>query len=149
MAEPHDEVPACWAGEKIWLLEVVPLEPDDGKYNLIVLNWIGRLAAFALVTNARMLAQVGDPDALIYELWFNFESHRDKRAFLAFVRGDGYSDPRDDGEFETPSEEDLSAPTRLRPWGKVFPARHVSVIRTVMAATVMALDEYSAGSKPN
>ena len=29
------------------------LEPDDGNYNQIVLNWIGRLAAFAFVTNAR------------------------------------------------------------------------------------------------
>ena len=148
MAE-HDEVPAYWAEERIWLVEVVMLEPDDGKYNLIVLNWIGRLAAFAFVTNVRMLAKVGDPDAPAYELWFSFESHKDKRAFLAFVKADGYSDPRDEGEFMTPEKEALAEMTRLRPWGKVFPADQVALITTVMAATMMALDEYSAGSKPN
>ena len=148
MAE-HDEVPAYWAEEKIWLVEVQMLERDDGKYNLIVLNWIGRLAAFAFVTNARMLAQVGDPEIPAYELWFSFESHREKRAFLAFVKADGYSDPRDESEFTTPGKEALAEVKSLRPWGKVFPADQVALITTIMAATVMALDEYSAGSKPN
>jgi hypothetical protein len=148
MAE-HDEVPAYWAEEKIWLVEIVLLDTEDGKYNLIVLNWIGRLAAFAFVTNARMLAQVGDPDVPAYELWFCFESHKDKRTFLEFVKADGYSDPREKTEFTTPAKDALAEVKSLRPCGKVFPPKQVALITTVMAATVMTLDEYSAGSKPN
>jgi hypothetical protein len=59
----------------------------------IGLDWIGRLFAFASVTNTRMLAVRGDPSWPTYELWFSFIDDNEKRRFINLVRDDRFADP--------------------------------------------------------
>ena len=52
---------ALWSLEEDWLVEVVLLPKDEPEAaRAVTMNWIGRLHAFAGVTNTRMVAQVGD-----------------------------------------------------------------------------------------
>src|SRR5215469_9170563 len=87
-----------WMGETDWLVQVVMTSEDDPDLDE-TLDFVGRLFAFALSTDTRMLAQLGgpdDPDEGTYELWFSFKSDGHKQRFLQMVRDDGYVDPDDE-----------------------------------------------------
>lgn len=114
-----DKFPAYWEEEKEWLVEVVLLpafDPDGLAENL---DWIGKLLAFSMATETRMLAVVSDPDVPTYELWFSFSSQKQTQEFLQMVRDDGYADPDEENCFEPPNSLEVLAD--LRPIGEVFP----------------------------
>lgn len=132
-----DGFPAYWKDETDWLVDVVMVPDDEPKHSELNLDYIGRLFAFALATDTRMLAQVGDPLLNAYELWFSFKNQERKTEFLDLVRGDGYVDPDEDCCFDPPaSMDDLND---LRPIGYVFSVAHANHIQLVSLATIEAL----------
>src|SRR5215469_14407501 len=93
MLHNDDNFEPYWLDEKDWLVEVIRLPKDED--HSADLDYIGKLLAFSLITDTRMIAQIGDPneDHPAYELWFSFTSPGDKQRFLDLVRQDGYADP--------------------------------------------------------
>jgi len=132
-----DKFPAYWKEEKEWLVEVVLLpafDPDGLAENL---DWIGKLLAFSMATETRMLAVVSDPDVPTYELWFSFSSQKQKQEFLQMVRDDGYADPDEENCFEPPNSLEVLAD--LRPIGEVFPKDqndHITALALVTLNTM-------------
>jgi hypothetical protein len=92
------------------------------------LNWTGRLFGFAQVTDTRMLALVGDPDAPTYELLFSFNSIENKQRFLELVKLDGYADPDEEGTFSIPQYSEIRD---ARPLGAVFPKKQAEFITQI------------------
>ena len=125
-----------WLDEKDWLVEVIMLPSDEDCTP--DLEYIGKLFAFSNFTNTRMLAQVGDPDMPIYELWFSFTNEANKQKFLEFVREDGYANPDDETTLKPPSS--LNDLTELRPLSHVFPKEDLDQITTVALVTTQALE---------
>ena len=104
------------------------------------LDYIGRLLAFAFVTNTRAVGQVGNNDQRFpaYELWFSFTSEENKSAFLDFVREDGYADPDEEATLKPPPTlDDLPL---LRPLNTVFSKAAMDHILAVQLLTVAALN---------
>jgi len=85
-----------------------------------------------------MLAQVGDPDMPIYELWFSFTDEANKQNFLELVREDGYADPDEETTLKPPSG--LSDLPDLRPLSRVFPKKDLDQIMTVALVTTQVLE---------
>jgi hypothetical protein len=142
-----DGFPAHWKAEKEWLIELVSLPESEGEENnLVTLNWVGRLAAFAFYTNVRILAQVGDPDLPTYELWFSFPDDVAKQQFLDLVREDAYADPEEEGSFVAPQPESFQELENLRPIASVFPKEHADLITGVAKVTLVALETNSKSS---
>ncbi len=139
MRAQENGFPTYWTNERDWLVEVVPLPDTEPEEEIAeVLAWIGRLFAFAMETNTRMLAQVGDPLTPVYELWFSFDTHESKQRFLRMVREDGYADPDEEGSFEPPKSFDHLP--KLRPIRHVFPKKESDMITAVAVVTHEALE---------
>ena len=122
-----------WVDEPDWLVTIVMLPADESdENNLPDMNWVGKLFAFAQVTDTRMLALVGDPDVPTYELLFSFTSEENKHHFLELVRLDAYADP-EENTFTVPVQSEIR---EARPMGKVFPqdqAEYITRVATVVA----------------
>lgn len=144
MTVPFDSSP--WKDDKNWLVTVAILGPSDDPDNAECLDWVGRLFAFASVTNTRTLAVRGDPSWPTYELWFSFINDNEKRRFINLVRDDGFADPDDpDDGFNPPgSLKDLPD---LQPISLIFLEHQEARIRAI-AETTMAKMMASGISAP-
>jgi hypothetical protein len=139
MPTRDDQWVAFWLEERDWLVEVVMVPDDNPEDAAIVLEWIGRVYAFSMATNTRMLAMIGDPDIPSYELWFSFDTENEKQQFLQFIREDGYADPDEENSFQAPP--DLADIPRLQMITKVLPEHQLNRIMRaamVMIATILA-----------
>ena len=58
-----DRLEAPWSEEKDWLVEVIAMDMQQDYAE--ALDYIGRLLAFAFVTNTRAVGQVGNNDQKI------------------------------------------------------------------------------------
>ena len=119
MVHYDDNFEPYWLDEKNWLVEIIMLPKDEDLS--ADLKYMGKLLAFSLITNTRMIAQIGNAneDIPAYELWFSFTSPGNKQRFLDLVRQDGYADPDEPTTLkEPPVLEDLP---HLRPLSYVFP----------------------------
>lgn len=116
-----------WEDETDWLVSVISLPKDDPFEDTDeTLAYAGRLAAYALVTNARCLAQLGDVELPGYEIWFSFDSAVHKKQFLELVT-EVEGDPEE--LFIIPDEKTLKEELKnLRPYGMVFPQREIAVM---------------------
>jgi hypothetical protein len=123
-----------WVNEKDWLVELVWLNELESCDEAV--NCVGKLLAFALVTDTRALAQVGDPDpeSPVYELWFSFRSEESKKAFLDMVRNDGCIDPDDEYTLNPPPS--LDELPQLQPPVAVLPG---NVMGRILAAQLITL----------
>jgi len=133
-----DDFEPYWLDEKDWLVEVITL-PKDEDHHSADLDYVGKLLAFSLITNTRMIAQIGDPneDCPAYELWFSFNSPENKQRFLDLVRQDGYADPDEEMTLkEPPVLDDLP---HLRPLSYVFPKDTMEQITNIAAMVQMSL----------
>jgi hypothetical protein len=72
--------------EDDWLCTIEFLPGDDPEGRLFGADIVGYLVGYAQLTNTRVLALVGDPDASTYELLFSFSSLQEKNEFLNLVR---------------------------------------------------------------
>jgi hypothetical protein len=113
---------------------VVTIPRDETRENqLVELAWIGRLSAFAGLTNSRILGLVEDSEIPIYGLLLSFDTPENKAEFLILVRDDGYADP---DAFCVPSAEQIC---QARPVAEVFPAPDAEYILDVSLRTRLEL----------
>ena len=137
MVRYDDSFEPYWLDEKDWLVEVIMLPKDEDVSP--DLEYIGKLLAFSLITNTRMIAQIGDPneDFPAYELWFSFTTPENKQRFLELVRQDGYADPDEPTTLkEPPVFEDLPP---LRPLSYVLPKDAMEQVTNVAAMVQMSM----------
>ena len=137
MVHYDDSFEPYWLDEKDWLVEVIMLPKDEDVSP--DLEYIGKLLAFSLITNTRMIAQIGDPneDFPAYELWFSFTTPENKQRFLDLVRQDGYADPDEPTTLkEPPVLEDLP---HLRPLNYVFPKEVMEQITNIAVMVQMSM----------
>jgi hypothetical protein len=85
MNQQHDVEPH-WQDEDDWLCTVEFLPSNDPEGRVFGVDIIGYLLGYAVLTNTRALALVGDPEAGAYELLFSFSTPRNKDQFLNLVR---------------------------------------------------------------
>lgn len=96
-----------WLNDTDWLVLVVPLH-NPPNWETADSAHLGRLLAFCVATDTRLLGQMSPPDETACELWFSFNSEERKREFLQLVREDGYVNPDEEHcFFRPPSLEDL------------------------------------------
>ena len=75
-----------WLDEKDWLCIIEFLPRDDDEQRASGAEVIGYLLGYAQMTDTRMLALLGDPEAQAYELLFSFNSPAQRKAFLELVQ---------------------------------------------------------------
>jgi hypothetical protein len=90
--------------------------------------------AYAQMTDTRMLALVGDPNADAYELLFSFSSPENKADFLLLLRSNDATDCEDEEILVPPQDEILAA----QPIARVLPE---DVMRQITAIAAMLLDK--------
>ncbi|MGC2549097.1 MAG: hypothetical protein WA437_02495 [Candidatus Sulfotelmatobacter sp.] len=112
------EIEPCWQDEGDWLCTIEFLRCDDPTGRLFGAEIVGHLFGYAQLTNTRLLALIGDPDASAYELLFSFSSPAEKNEFLKLVRSN--EDMGNDYvvEFTPPTAEEIR---NGRPLAMVLP----------------------------
>jgi len=85
MNQQH-EIGSYRRDEDDWLCTIEFLPGDDPGGRLFGADIVGYLVGYAQLTNTRVLALIGDPDASAYELLFSFSSPEEKNEFLNLVR---------------------------------------------------------------
>ena len=112
------EIGPYWQDEDDWLCTVEFLPGDDPEGRLFAADIVGYLVGYAQLTNTRVLALIGDPDASAYELLFSFSSPEEKNEFLNLVRAN--QDMGNDYvvEFTPPTAEEIR---NARPLAIVLP----------------------------
>lgn len=75
-----------WLEEADWLVLIEFLPRYDPDVRESGAEAIGYLLAYARMTDTRMLALVGDPEADAYGLLFSFTSAENKAAFLCLLQ---------------------------------------------------------------
>ena len=75
-----DEIGPYWQDEDDWLCTIEFLPGDNPEARLFSADIVGYLFGYAQLTNTRVLALVGDPDATAYELLFPFRRLRRKKS---------------------------------------------------------------------
>ncbi len=78
-------IPAYWKDEDDWIVLLVFLPRDDAEDRMRAAEAIGYMLAYAQMTDTRMLALVGDPNADAYELLFSFNSSENKAQFIQLL----------------------------------------------------------------
>ena len=117
MNRQHETEP-YWQAEDDWLCTIEFLPGDDPEGRLFGADIVGYLVGYARLTNTRVLALIGDPDAGAYELLFPFSSPEEKNEFLSLVRSN--EDMGNDYviEFTSPTTEEIR---NARPLATVLP----------------------------
>jgi hypothetical protein len=130
----QDEIGPYWQDEDDWLCTIEFLPGDNPEGRLFRADIAGYLFGYAQLTNTRVLALVGDPDATAYELLFFFSSPEEKKEFLSFVRSN--EDMGNDyiSEFTPPTTEEIR---NARPLATVLPQdalTHAMLIAATLCA---------------
>jgi hypothetical protein len=124
-------IPPHWRGESDWVVLIEFLRKDDAEDRVRGTEAIGYMFAYSQMTDARMLALVGDPNEDAYELLFSFSSPFNKAEFLRLLQSnDATACVEVDILIPDPSEIEAAQPIAL-----VLPAdvmRQVTVIAAMM-----------------
>jgi hypothetical protein len=85
---PEDDLPFTpyWLDEKDWLCFIEFLPRESEQERATGAEVIGYLLGYAQMTDTRMLALLGDPEAQAYELLFSFRTKDHKEEFLRLVQ---------------------------------------------------------------
>jgi hypothetical protein len=130
------EVEPYWQDEDDWLCTVEFLPGDDPEGRLFAADIVGYLFGYAQLTNTRILALLGDPDAGAYELLFSFSSPDEKNEFLNLVCSNEVMGNDYIIEFTPPTTEEVR---NARPLATVLPqdvlARAMLIGATLCAGT--------------
>ena len=140
---PQDESPFTpyWLDEKDWLCIIEFLPRDDEEQRAYGAEVIGYLLGYSQMTDTRMLALLGDPEAQAYELLFSFRSPAQREAFLALVQSNEI----------TETDPDLIGPPSLSEIEDARPLAMVldeDVVRHAMAISIF-LTTGDDSAKPN
>ncbi len=133
------ELEPYWLDEADWIVLVEFLSPDDAEDRARGAEAIGYLFGYAQMTDTRMLALVGDPDAGAYELLFSFSTPAMKARFLELVQSN---------EATTCEEDDIMVPVpseiaQARPLAMVLPD---DVVQRVTVMAIMLIQSEDAES---
>jgi hypothetical protein len=124
-------MPPFWRNEEDWIVVIEFLRRDDDEDRARGTEAIGYMFAFAQMTDTRMLALVGDPEADAYELLFSFSSPANKAEFLRLFQSNDETRCEDD-MILVPRQDEIEA---AQPIARVLPAdvmRQVTVIATML-----------------
>jgi hypothetical protein len=125
-------MPPFWRNEEDWLVVIEFLRRDDEEDRVRGTEAIGYMFAFAQMTDTRMLALVGDPQADAYELLFSFSSPANKAEFLRLFQANEETRCEDD-MILVPRQDEIDA---AQPIALVLPAdvmREVTVIAAMLS----------------
>ena len=128
-------VPPFWGNEDDWIVLIEFLPRDDDKDRARGTEAIGYMFAFAQLTNTRMLALVGDPQADAYELLFSFSSPARKAEFLSLLQANDETRCGED-MILVPRQEEIEA---AQPIARVLPADVMQQV-TIIAAMLCGGD---------
>ncbi len=128
------EIGPYWQDEDDWLCTIEFLPGDAPEGRLFGADIVGYLVGYAQLTNTRVLALIGDPDANAYELLFSFSSPEEKNEFLNLVRSN--EDMGNDyiSELTPPTAEEIR---NARPLATVLP-QDALIHAVLIAATLCA-----------
>jgi hypothetical protein len=124
-----------WVQEGDWLCTLQFLPSDDFEQRSFDIDDLGHLLGYALLTDTRVLALLGDPAAEAYEILFSFCSPELKLRFLELIRADenmGAAYIHD--EFSVPTIDEVQ---KALPLSMVLPKDVVQEV-TVIATTLIA-----------
>jgi hypothetical protein len=122
-------VPPFWGNEDDWIVVIEFLSRGDDEDRARGAEAIGYMFAFAQLTNTRMLALVGDPQADAYELLFSFPSPTNKAEFLNLLQSNDETRCEED-MILVPRQDEIEA---AQPIARVLPA-DVMQQATIIAA---------------
>lgn len=125
-------MPSFWRNEENWLVVIEFLRRDDEEDRARGTEAIGYMFAFAQMTDTRMLALVGDPQADAYELLFSFSSPANKVEFLRLLQSNEETRCEDD-MILIPRQDEIDA---AQPIALVLPVdvmREVTVIAAMLS----------------
>jgi hypothetical protein len=126
MAENPSFAP-YWLDEKDWLCIIEFLPQDDEVERARSAQVVGYFFAYAQMTDTRMLALLGDPEADAYEFLFSFSSAANKEKFIELIQSNDLTET-DPELMGPPSRSEIED---ARPLGMVLSedvVRHVTVL---------------------
>lgn len=137
------DIEPYWIDEPDWLCTIEFLPIDDEGSRAVGAEAVGYLFGYAQLTDTRMLALIGDPDAQGYELLFSFASPEHRAAFLDLVHSQEYfaCSHKEDEQFGVPTADEIRA---ARPLAMVLPEdvmRHATLIATSLAMSCRDEDD--------
>ena len=112
------KIETYWQDEGDWLCTIDFLPGDDPKGRLFGADIVGYLFGYAQLTNTRVLALIGCPDAGAYDLLFSFLSPAEKKEFLKLVRSNEDMGNHCVAEFTQPTAKEIR---NARPLAMVLP----------------------------
>ena len=124
-------VPPFWRDEQDWIVLIEFLPRDDDEDRARGAESIGYMLAYAQMTDTRMVALVGDPNADAYELLFSFSSPSNKAEFLRLLQSNDETRV-DDDMILIPRQEEIEA---AQPIARVLPEdvmRQVTVVAAML-----------------
>jgi hypothetical protein len=124
-------IPPLWREESDWIVLIEFLRRDDDEDRARGTESIGYMFAFAQMTDTRMLALIGDPQADAYELLFSFSSPANKAEFLSLLQSNDETRCEED-MILVPRQDEIEA---AQPIARVLPAdvmREVTVIAAML-----------------
>ena len=132
----YPPIPAYWRDENDWIVLLIFLPRDDAGDRTRTAEAIGYMLAYAQMTDTRMLALLGDPNADAYELLFSFNSSENKAQFIDLLMSNDETHC-EDFEIMIPPQEEIDA---AQPIAKVLPGE---VFQQVALTATMLLSEHS------
>lgn len=123
--------PPFWRNEGDWLVLIEFLPRYDQEDRARSTDAIGSMFAYAQMTDTRMLALVGDPEADAYELLFSFSSADNRAEFLRLLQSNDEIRCEDE-MILVPRQDEIEA---AQPIARVLPEdvmRQVTVIATML-----------------
>jgi hypothetical protein len=121
-------IPPHWREESDWIVLIEFLRRDDDEDRARGTESIGYMFAFSQLTDTRMLALVGDPQADAYELLFSFPSPVNKAEFLSLLQSND----------ETRCEEDMILVPRQEEIEAAQPIARVLPVDVMQQVTIIA-----------
>jgi hypothetical protein len=124
-------IPPYWNDERDWIVLIEFLPKDDVEDCTQAAERIGYMLAYAQMTDTRMLALLGDPQADAYELLFSFNSAENKAEFFRLLNSNELS-ACDDEFIQVPPQNEID---EAQPIAKVLPedvVQRVTLIATML-----------------
>lgn len=124
-------MPTFRRNEEDWVVVIEFLRRDDEEDRAHGTEAMGYMFAFAQLTDTRMLALVGDPQADAYELLFSFSSPTNKAEFLRLLQSNDETLCEDD-MILVPRQDEIDS---AQPIALVLPAdimHQVTVIASML-----------------
>lgn len=132
-SKQRQSIPPPWSEEKDWIVPVEFLPRHDAEDRAIVTEAIGHMLTYAQMTDTRMVALLGDPEADAYEFLFSFNSPKNKAEFLCLLRSSEVASTEDEFIL-VPTQDEIDA---AQPLASVLPEavfREVVLIATVLTS---------------